>query len=122
MLIVFGRKPTRKPPLLGSLRRRVRIAPMLPSETVDLIVIESIGHGLRDVLESFGARVNYTPVGQARDVVELLNGTRTLSRLVVLECHGDERGMVLPELNPALEATQPYHGAISAANYQEFLR
>jgi hypothetical protein len=95
---------------------------MLPSYTVDIIGTGSGGRVLREVLESYFVRVDYYTIGEAKDVVELFGGKRQLSKYVVLECHGDGRGMLIPELDAALEAKQPYHKAISAANFKEFLR
>jgi hypothetical protein len=77
---------------------------------------------LRAALEWWGARVTLHLVGMAQDVVRILGGGEPLAEYVVLACHGDERGLILPELVPEVELEQPYHGAITAADFHEFLK
>lgn len=77
---------------------------------------------LRGVLEYLGCRVRLHLIATARQLVDTLSGKETLSRYIVLMGHGVEAGLYLPELTPALEAQQPYHRAISAAGFEEFVR
>lgn len=88
--------------------------------TVDLLDVES-GEGttLRGALEMFGVQVNRMPVGQCRQLVEVLQ-RGTASPYVILACHGDEGSIVLPDLVPELERYQPYHHRLTPADLRSF--
>jgi len=55
-------------------------------------------------------------------LVDLLSGDQSLSSNIFFLCHGDDRGILLPELHPDLEKDQPYHAALTAADIAEFVR
>ena len=75
--------------------------------TVDVVDAESgLGGPLRPALETFGIRVERTPVGQGRHLFRALS-RESPAPFVVLACHGDEGDVVLPELAPELERTSP---------------
>lgn len=84
--------------------------------TVDLVDCGSgrESNAIRAVLESLGVRVNFFGVGQARHLASVLDGTEGGSPWIVLCCHGDEGGIVLPGLAPQVERFQPWHGKVGA--------
>src|SRR5262249_55631932 len=89
----------------------------------DLIVLDDTLEAitLRGVLESFNIEVRCHFVGHVKQLVSLLDGSTPLAPLVILCCHGDEDGMVLPELALQLEKDMPYHTRLTAADCAEFL-
>jgi hypothetical protein len=95
-----------------------------PKLSVDLVEVSSTldALALRAALEWWGARVTLHLVGMAQDVVCILGGGEPLAEYIVLACHGDGRGLVLPELGLEIEQEQPYHGAITAADFHGFLK
>lgn len=76
---------------------------------------------LRSILECWGCTVRIHHVATAQGFVRLCNRENTLSNHVVLMCHGVEEGIVLPELASDVEAQQPYHTTLTAANLRDFL-
>lgn len=96
---------------------------MKPKAYVDIIEIEDAieALALRSALEWWGIQVTLHLVGQAKDIVYLLSGNVSISSNIILMCHGDERGLCLPTLSDEIEAEQPYHGALTAENFREFL-
>lgn len=97
---------------------------MQPSPRVTVIniadALEAVA--LRAALEWWNIEVALRHVGAADQLVALLDGTVALSPLVFLMCHGDERGILLPELAPELEQTQPFTGAVGPVELRQFLR
>lgn len=91
---------------------------------VDLIVVgealEAIA--LRSALEAFGVNVRCYFMGHVNALISCLNGDLPLSKIVILSCHGDERGMILPELSLDLEKTMPYHRFLTGADWAVFLK
>lgn len=88
---------------------------------LDLIDLGDDGPAIRALLEQFGLRVNRVPIGQARHLVTALSlhhGTE----FVVLDCHGVDGGVVLPELSEELEREQPFHGVLTADDLRGFAR
>ena len=77
---------------------------------------------LRAVLECWNVRVSLHLVGQAADLVQIFDGTQSISKHVILSCHGDERGLLLPELDPSVEDTQPYHTVLTPDNLRASLK
>jgi hypothetical protein len=94
----------------------------LPRVTVINIADALEAVALRAALEWWNIEVTLRHVGAADQLVALLDGTVALSPLVVLMCHGDERGILLPELAPELEQTQPFTGAVGPVELRQFLR
>lgn len=78
------------------------------------IAIGTEGVALRAALEQFQIQVRRFPVGQARHLLKVLSGDEAAARHVILSCHGDEGGIVLPELAEQFEAMQPVHGVLTA--------
>jgi hypothetical protein len=89
--------------------------------TVDLIDLGTDGEAIRSALEQFGLRVNRFPIGQARHLVAALSEGRGAD-LVVLDCHGVDGAVLIPELAPELEREQPFHGVLTAADLRGFAR
>ena len=88
---------------------------------VDLIDVDSGQSALGAALEAFGLRVRRTAVGQARHLVAALSEPPAAD-FVVLQCHGDEGAIVLPELAEEVERYQPFHGRIRPADLRGFAR
>lgn len=95
-----------------------------PNIKIDLIVLgnslEAIA--MRGMLESFGFEVRSHFIGNAKKLVSLLNTKENLYEILILSCHGNERGMLLPELAEELEKTMPYHKTLTATDCSEFLK
>lgn len=88
--------------------------------SVDLIDVES-GNGdvLRAALETFGICVRLTRVGQARHLVRAMS-ERPRAPFVIFACHGEEGGIVLPELAAELERYQPFHRRLCGDDLRSF--
>jgi hypothetical protein len=95
-----------------------------PLARVDIVEIEDTlaAQALRGALEYWGVQVTTHWVGMAQDIVRLLGGEEKLSEIVVLMCHGNDKGLVLPALHPSIERKQPYHGALTPQDLEEFLK
>jgi hypothetical protein len=93
-----------------------------PQLYIDIInVLDSLeAYALRSALEWFGAQVTLHLVGQASDIVRILGDGGSHSNNIVLMCHGNDEGLILPELAPALEAEQPYHGVLTPGDIGAF--
>ncbi len=90
--------------------------------TVHLVDVESgYGGALRAALETFGIQVHRSPVGQARHLVRALSDGPRAS-FVVLACHGEEGGIVVPELAPQLERYQPFSRRVRPEDLRSFAR
>jgi len=77
---------------------------------------------LRSALEAFGVNVRCHFVGHVNALISYLNGDISLSKTVIVSCHGEERGMVLPELSSDLEKTMPYHRFLTGTDCADFLK
>ena len=76
---------------------------------VDLAVLDAVeAYALRGILEYEGVRVNWFPIATPRHLVNVLNGTESQSDHLVICSHGDERGIVVDELDPEVARTQPF--------------
>ena len=66
---------------------------------------------LRNGLECFNYRTEIHRVGSRPQFIEILRGNIPTFRYVVLSCHGDENGLVVPYQNPvsAMELAQVAH-------------
>ena len=93
------------------------------NKTVDLICIEDTleAVALRAALDNWGIEGRLHLIGKASDVVALLNGSYPLSQNIILLCHGDPQGIVLPELAEEIARQEPYDRFLSAQNLAEFL-
>lgn len=57
---------------------------------------------LRTVLEHFGFEVRIRRIGRPSEFFGALSEKRAAGEHLILSCHGDERGIVLPELHPSV--------------------
>ncbi|HKF76907.1 MAG TPA: hypothetical protein VKF59_12245 [Candidatus Dormibacteraeota bacterium] len=74
---------------------------------VDLAALEPIeAYVLRAILEYEGLRVNWFPVATMEQLLGLLRGAESHARHLVICCHGDERGIVVPELAPGADPAE----------------
>jgi hypothetical protein len=92
--------------------------------SVDLLDMGNVGYEattVRAVLETLGVKVNLFPVGQAKHVVNVLGGRESTAPYVILAAHGDEGRFVLPELDPAVAATQPFDRYLTPADLASFV-
>jgi hypothetical protein len=64
----------------------------------------------RAVLETY-AEVHLVPVATPEQFVVAFRAVPAAARLVILGAHGDERGVLFPELIPSLISTQPFYPA-----------
>ena len=64
---------------------------------------------LRQVMEWFGdVPVDLLGVGCSRHLIAYLRGQDARADHLVLCCHGDDEGIILPELDPSVAAREPY--------------
>jgi hypothetical protein len=93
--------------------------------SVDLVVVGNVGHegvAIRAGLEEMGVRVNLFRVGQARHLVDVLSGREGTAPYAILDSHGDEGRFVLPQLDSAVAAGQPFDGYLGPAELGTFVR
>lgn len=95
-----------------------------PKPKVDIIVLYEALEALamRSVLESFGVEVRCHFIGNVKKLVSLLSGAEPLYEIIIISCHGDEQGMILPELYVELEKEMPYHKVLTASDLAQFLK
>ena len=79
------------------------------------------GQALRAAAECWGADVTVTWVGNSRQVVEYLSQSPTQD-VIVISGHGDERGLLLPELAEEIRNHYPYHEVIRPPDFADFLQ
>lgn len=89
---------------------------------VDIIVmyeaLESLA--IRSLLESLGIQVRIHYVGNVQQLVYLLQ-QEELHKIVILSCHGDEEGLILPALSNDLELQMQYHNHLKSSDFLQFL-
>jgi hypothetical protein len=73
----------------------------------------------RAVLETY-AQVRLTGIGTPVQFVEALRAVPHTARLVILGAHGDDRGLLFPELGADLVPEQPFYPAAGAAAVRAF--
>jgi len=96
---------------------------MIGVHSVDLAMIEGWeGLALRAALEGFDLRVNLFPIGRPRHLIDVLSGQSATSPHVVLSCHGDERGILLPELAPQIAKGEPFVDVLTPKHVRDFAR
>jgi hypothetical protein len=86
-----------------------------------LIEFDNQGEAVRAALEQFGLRVTLVRIGQARHLVAALSDIGA-ARYVVLDCHGEDGNIFIPELAPELEAQQPFHQRMTPEDVTTFAR
>lgn len=78
-------------------------------------------HGIRAAAEYWNAAVSVTWVGNSRQVVDVL-GSEPQYDAIVIEGHGDERGLLLTELAPSIRADYPFIDLIAPNDFRSFLK
>ena len=84
-----------------------------------LIELDNQGEAIRAALEQFGLRVTLVRIGQARHLVTALSDIGA-AEYVVLDCHGEDGDILIPELAPELEAQQPFRRRLTPADVSTF--
>jgi hypothetical protein len=77
-------------------------------------------HAVRAAAECWGYAVTVTWLGTSRQLVDFF-AARQRYDLLVVSLHGDEEGLILPELAPEIAREQPYGSRISATQLAEFV-
>ena len=90
--------------------------------TLHIIEIDSglEAQAIRAVAEAWGVTVAVTWVGNSGQIVDVLSGQPT-DDILMLTGHGDERGLLLPELAEAVRSHYPYHGVIRPDDFAQFI-
>lgn len=89
---------------------------------VDILGIDNSNEltAVRSNLEWWGVKTNMYWIGQARHLVDLLDGQETRSAHLLLGGHGAQAGLCLPELSPDLEKTQPFSTFLRPADVRQY--
>ena len=90
---------------------------------VHILEIESglEAHAIRYAAEYWGAFVTVTWVGNSAQVVEFLSN-KPDHDVIVISGHGDERGLLLPELVKEIRSEYPYNYVIRPEDFAKFLK
>jgi len=88
--------------------------------TVELIDIDIEG-AVRELLEGFGAQVIRYPIGQPLHLVEVLEA-EVRAPYLLINAHGDERGILLPELDAEIASNQPFDQVLTPELVREYGR
>ena len=78
-------------------------------------------HALRLAAEAWGADVGVTWVGNSQQIVDCFAGAPRRD-IIVISGHGDERGLMLPDLAADLQHRYPYRDVITPDDFRAFLR
>jgi hypothetical protein len=91
--------------------------------SVDMLVCDTgfQGYAMRAGLEQLGIKVNFFPVGLAQHLVNVLSGAEATAPYVIIDTHGDEGDLLLPELAPEYAATQRFNGRLTAGDLATFV-
>jgi hypothetical protein len=90
--------------------------------TLHILEIDSAleAQAIRAAAEAWGIAVGVTWVGNSGQVVDLLSQRPTCDVLVI-SAHGDERGLLLPELALSMRDRYPYDEVIRPEDFAQFL-
>lgn len=90
---------------------------------VDIIVIrDSIEfYAIRAILESLNIQTRTHYIGNVRHLMALLQKPGYLYKTIIICCHGDAEGLLLPELSAELEKNMPFHKRLNSSNLLEIL-
>ena len=91
---------------------------------IDIVNIDDNLEALaaRSSLEYFGYNVSLHFIPKSKVLVELLNGSKHLSKNILIMCHGIDEGIVLPELAKEVAKEQPYNKILTPNNLNDFLK
>lgn len=94
---------------------RTRVAIVAVSEDSEAAV-------LRAMLEGFGGiETEWLPIGRPSELGAILGGRETMARHLILSCHGDERGLLLPGLAEELAAEEPFADVLTSELASELI-
>lgn len=90
---------------------------------IHIIEIESAleAQAIRATAECLGAPVSVTWVANSRQVVEFLSQTPS-HELIILCCHGDKRGVLLPPLADEVKGLFPFNDVLTPTDFASFVR
>ena len=77
-------------------------------------------HAVRYAAEHWGISVTVTWVGNSQQIVDCLSSYPDCD-LILISGHGDERGLILPELAEEVSSNYPYRDVISHDDFAKFL-
>lgn len=78
-------------------------------------------HAIRLAAEYWDFVVGATWVGNSQQIVDYF-ATSPKHDIIILSGHGDERGLLLPELDVEIQPRYPYNTVIRAEDFRSFLR
>jgi hypothetical protein len=78
-------------------------------------------HALRSAAEYWGAFVTMTWVGNSSQIVEYFSH-HPEKDLIIISGHGDERGLLLPELAQEVRNRYPYNEVLRPEDFTHFLQ
>jgi hypothetical protein len=89
---------------------------------LDIIVIadDLEALALRGALEYWGVITHTIFIGNACDLVAMLDGHTELAQNVLIMCHGTQEGMDMPELDAEISKKQPFARILTAKKLSEF--
>ena len=89
----------------------------------DIIVIgESFEAGaIRALLESFSIQIRMHYIGNIKHLIALFEDKNYFHKIVIICCHGDHDGLLIPKLAPKLEKTMPFHERLTDANLDKII-
>ncbi len=90
---------------------------------VDILVMadSTESYAIRSILESFGIQTRTHYIGNVRHLISLLKEQDYLYETIIICCHGDKEGLLIPELSTDLEETMPFRKRLNALNLLEIL-
>lgn len=113
---------TARPPRRANLRTRAVTEGATHWAEVLLITLDDRGsEAIRAALEQCGLRVTLVRIGQARHLVAALSDIGA-AEYVILDCHGVDGDILIPELAPELEAQQPFHRRLTPEVMSKYAR
>lgn len=82
--------------------------PYVPKQNLSFVVTDGSveSHALRYVLELYNYRVETHWVGSRKELIKILGGEIPTHNIVVLDCHGDEEGIIPGPDEPSIGAEE----------------
>lgn len=90
---------------------------------MDIIVIHDAkeASAIRSILEYFTIQIRMHYIGNVQHLISLFKAQDYLSKTIIISCHGDKEGLLIPELSKEIEEKMPFHKTLSAPNLLEML-
>jgi hypothetical protein len=94
-----------------------------PRMKLHIITIDSANepHAIRAAAEVWNIAVTVTWVGNSGQIVDYFAG-QPAHDLIIISGHGNEHGLILPQLAEAIADRYPYHDVIRAEDFAQFVR